>query len=132
MLTEANIFHPPFPQKADYSCIWQNLHGSSKGLALSSLISEYNKPILIIVPDQLSVTHLTEELHFFSGKEPLLFPDWETLPYDHFSPHQDIISERLSILYKIPLLQRETIITTISTLMHRLSPRNYFDAHTFL
>jgi transcription-repair coupling factor (superfamily II helicase) len=60
------------------------------------------------------------------------FPDWETLPYDNFSPHQDIISQRLATLYQLPMLQRGIVIVPVSTLMHRLPPRNYLEGNSLL
>ena len=130
----SDIFHPPLPKAAGEQSIWKNLHGASIGLALSSVIRENKRPILIIAPDSLYVSHLIEELEFFSSQTDklLYFPDWETLPYDHFSPHQDIISERLSALYRMPSMQDGAIVTTISTLMHRLPPRDYLDGYSFL
>ncbi len=59
---------------------------------------------------------------------PLLqLPDWETLPYDTFSPHQDIVSERLATLYRLPSLQRGILIVPVTTLMLRLLPRAYLE-----
>lgn len=116
--------------------VWGNLHGASISLALSTFIATHPNPLLIITPDTLTANHLLYELPFFldeQHKEWILeFPDWETLPYDQFSPHQDIISSRLSTLYKIPTLKQGIIIAPISTLMHRLTPRNYLDANIFL
>lgn len=128
------IFHIDLPEKSTETLLWKNLHGASIGLALSEAITESQRPVLIIAPDSLSVSRLLEELHFFSGKtdETLVFPDWETLPYDHFSPHQDIISERLTALSTIPSMQKGAVITTIATLMHRLAPNNYLESHSFL
>lgn len=133
-MQNADIFHPPMPAEPGEHSAWKNLHGASLGLTLSCVIAERKRPLLIIAPDSLYVSHLIDELHFFSGAvENLLeFPDWETLPYDHFSPHQDIISERLAALYRIPSLQSGAIITTISTLIHRLPPRDYLDRHSFM
>jgi transcription-repair coupling factor (superfamily II helicase) len=129
-----DIFHPILPNEKQPRMLWKNLHGASLGLALSRSIAESKRPLLIIAPDSLYASHLLEELPFFSGKdsELWLFPDWETLPYDHFSPHQDIISERLSALYRLPSLEQGVIITTMSTLMHRLAPRDYLEGHSFL
>lgn len=131
MLT--NIFHPPLPQ-ADDSLAWKNLHGASLSLALCNAMKEQKRPFLIIAPDNLAVSHLIEELHFFSdGQEDILhFPDWETLPYDHFSPHQDIISERLTVLHRLPLLKKGAVITTIATLMQRIAPPSFLTGHTFI
>ncbi len=112
---------------------WGNLHGASIGLALSAVITEQNLPVVIIAPDTLSATRLEYELRFFHQHENIIhFPDWETLPYDQFSPHQDIISERLAALAKIPDLKQGAIVTPITTLMQRLAPRDYLEGNTFL
>lgn len=133
-MQNANLFHPPLPNKPKDHFSWKNLYGASVGLALSSAIRETNRPILIVTPDTLTAARLQDELIFFKPdpNPVMLFPDWETLPYDHFSPHQDIISERLAALYAIPSMKTGAIITTISTLMQRLSPRGYLDSHSFI
>jgi transcription-repair coupling factor (superfamily II helicase) len=130
----ANLLHPPYPENANQRFYWGNLLGSSLGLALSSLITESKRPILIITPDTLTATRLESEIPFFqTSAYPIIhFPDWETLPYDHFSPHQDIISSRLAALSKIPDLAQGVIITPISTLMHRLAPKEYLAGNFFL
>src|SRR3990167_2980759 len=120
-MTLSNYLQPPLPQRTGDIIQWSNLPGASLGLALAMNI----KQALIVAPDMQTAARLTEELQFFCDdtKQPLLhFPDWETLPYDHFSPHQDIISERLATLYKILTLQQGLVVTTISTLMQRLPP----------
>ena len=133
-MKHTDIFNPPVPEAQGKSLVWKNLHGASIGLALSEAIRQEKRPMLIIASDSLAVSYLTEELSFFGGNSEkiLSFPDWETLPYDHFSPHQDIISDRLAALSQIPGLQAGAIITTVQTLMHRLPPRTYLDGHSFL
>ena len=70
---------------------------------------------------------LSAELRFFtSGALPLLrLPDWEVLPYDLFSPHPDIISERLQTLYELPHTRHGCLVVAADTLMQRLPPRQY-------
>ena len=133
-MQNVDIFHPPVPNAPGETTHWEKLYGASQGLALSAVLAKEQRPVFIIAPDNLYASHLIEELNFFCGNSVYLlsFPDWETLPYDHFSPHQDIISERLAALYRMPSLQHGAIITTISTLMHRLAPREYLDAYHFL
>lgn len=133
-MTTATIFHPPLPKAAGESIYWKDLYGASIGLALASAITESKQPLLIIAPDNLFVSHLLDELHFFAEANAniVTFPDWETLPYDHFSPHQDIISDRLDALWRIPNMQQGVIITTVATLMQRISPREYLDRHSFV
>ena len=76
--------------------IWAQLHGSSLALALAEYCQKTPGIKLLIAQDNLSANQLQTELEFFlnpqdSSQELLFFPDWETLPYDQFSPHQDII-----------------------------------------
>lgn len=75
---------------------------------------------------QVSQTTAEDEL------QVLTFPDWETLPYDIFSPHQDIISERLATLARLPTLTRGVLIVPVATLLHRLAPTHFLDGSCFL
>ncbi|SRR5579883_344019 len=128
-----NPLQPPMPQGSG-PCKWENLSGASASLSLSSLIAESNCPIFIITDDMMTATRLEYEIAFFQKNSvPIIpFPDWETLPYDHFSPHQDIISSRLSALFRIPSLKKGAVITPISNLMHRLPPREFLEGNIFL
>jgi len=112
---------------------WTQLPGASLSLALSRAILESQKTVVIITPDTLSANRLEYELKFFQQDIPVLhFPDWETLPYDYFSPHQDIISERLATLYQLGNPKPVAIIIPITTLMNRLCHRDYLDGQIFL
>lgn len=62
----------------------------------------------------------------------MFFPDWETLPYDQFSPHQDIISERLYTLSRIQQVTDAIVITAASTLMHRLCPPEFLNQYALM
>jgi len=80
---------------------WGKLYGSSTGLALAEAALRLDAPLLVVAQSARDAERLTAELRFYLGAEtlPVLsLPDWETLPYDLFSPHQDIISERLATL----------------------------------
>jgi transcription-repair coupling factor (superfamily II helicase) len=111
----------------------ETLPGCALSLALGEQANQHNAPIIIVTTDPFTAQRLTNEINFFkSAVLPLLsFPDWETLPYDSFSPHQEIISERLRTLTLLPTLNRGLLITTINTLMQRLMPRHFLDAHAF-
>ena len=114
---------------------WGGLTGSATSLAISNLAITTQRPLLVITPDAHAATQLQRELNFFTAHVdcPMMpFPDWETLPYDHFSPHQDIISERLFTLHRLPQLKQGIIIAALPTLMHRLPPKEYLSAHTFM
>jgi transcription-repair coupling factor (superfamily II helicase) len=132
-MSTANPLHPPFPEQPKQRFVWKNLQGSSLGLAISSVIADCKRPVVIITQDTLTASRLETELQFFEPNQPIMsFSDWETLPYDHFSPHQDIISNRLLTLYKIPSLKQGAVITTISTLLHRIAPQEFLEGHAFL
>ena len=80
---------------------YTNLIGSSDALALAQYAAQHS-PLVIIAANALEAQRLVEEIPFFGPTLRVhLLPDWETLPYDHFSPHQDLISERLATLHHI-------------------------------
>ena len=111
---------------------YNNLVGSSLGLAISSQLKS-DSFHLIITPDNLTSRQLRDELQFFCGNDSEIdrFPDWETLPYDNLSPHEDIISKRLELLYRLPQRQSGILIISIASLMHKLAPNNKMLAFCF-
>src|SRR5512143_2659490 len=115
---------------------WGRLQGSSFGLAISIAAQQHRGMILLVTADAPSASRLETELRFYLGGNesvPVLgFPDWETLPYDLFSPYQDIISERLATLYRLPSLERGILIVPVTTLMHRIAPRDYIGGNVLL
>ncbi|MCZ6829658.1 MAG: transcription-repair coupling factor [Gammaproteobacteria bacterium] len=103
------------------------LHGSAASRLLIEMAAA-DGVHLVITADSQAAGRLLRELAFYGREqdiELLGFPDWETLPYDNFSPHQDITSERLHTLYRLPRLQRGILVVPVSTLMHRLAPVEY-------
>ena len=103
------------------------------GAAESEAISELAKttPLILVITATTAAAHnLASELPFFlsDDREILLVPDWETLPYDNFSPHEDIVSDRLKALSRLPNLKSGVVIVSVTTLMHRLAPRHFIDA----
>ncbi|NJO15440.1 MAG: transcription-repair coupling factor [Thioploca sp.] len=136
MMTQHNNYlsalNPIFTYKPQQRQNWGNLQGSSIGLVISQIAQQ--APLMVITPDSLSAQHLVEDIQFYA--EPTLsllsFPDWETLPYDHFSPHQDIISARLTTLYHFPEMVTGVLVLPVTTLMHRLAPTNYVRANSLL
>lgn len=112
--------------------IWRNLQGAASALAIAELAEKTNDPIIVIAPDPQTANRLEREISvFLPEKMPISqFPDWETLPYDNFSPHQDIVSDRLSILSRLPTLKKEIIIAPVTTLLHYLPPPSYVALHS--
>lgn len=114
---------------------WENLIGSSSAVAIhkGALIAE--NPILLVVHDTPSAIRLEQELASLNTEDNLpifLFPDWETLPYDTFSPHQDIISQRLATLYQLSRMKTGIVIVPVSTLIQRLAPKQYLESNSFV
>ncbi len=105
---------------------WGNLPGAALSLAIAEAASNANRFTLLITSDSQSAERLQEELAFFAPDLPVLhFPDWETLPYDVFSPHQDIISQRIAALYQLPELTHGVLVVPITTALHRLAPKSF-------
>ena len=107
---------------------WGQLQGSSPALCIAQAQAQYNGPIVLITADTPSALKLEKELAFFMADDNVpitLFPDWETLPYDTFSPHQDIVSQRLETLFRFTQQVDGIFIVPINTLMQRLAPTDY-------
>lgn len=115
---------------------WHNLYGSSASIALYKGALTAEAPLLIITQDTPSALRLEQELlSLASDKSSLticLFPDWETLPYDTFSPHQDIISQRLATLYQLSRMPKGIVIVPVTTLVQKLAPKQYIEANSLM
>ncbi|MGZ5011428.1 MAG: transcription-repair coupling factor, partial [Methylobacter sp.] len=127
------IFSPQIPQQNDQTLIWTGLTGCGDSLALASAIKNEDRLFVIVTSDNQTALRLEHELSFFLQNEhPILhFPDWETLPYDVFSPLPEIISERLKTLALLPQVKRGALVVSVTTLMHRLAPREHVLANSF-
>ncbi|HHB92894.1 MAG TPA: transcription-repair coupling factor [Thioploca sp.] len=132
MTKYTNPLYPKLTSKPNHSQDWGRLYGSSSGLAISQVAQK--SPIVVITPESLTAQRLLEDIQFYAKAElPILnFPDWETLPYDIFSPHQDIISTRLTTLYHLPDIETGVLVLPISTLMYRVAPTDYVRTNSLL
>ena len=116
---------PPLPA-ASGKQHWGNLPGAALSLAIAEAASNAKRFTLLLTADSQSAERLQEELAFFAPGLPVLhFPDWETLPYDIFSPHQDIVSQRIAALYQLPELSHGVLVVPITTALHRLAPKRF-------
>nr|WP_086940373.1 transcription-repair coupling factor [Thaumasiovibrio occultus] len=108
--------------------------GQANDAALAIAIAEasHHTHSLVIVRDTQTALKLRDEIDAFSSVPVTLFPDWETLPYDNFSPHQDIISDRLSHLYHLPLKTSGITLVPVNTLLQRLTPRSFIHQHALM
>jgi transcription-repair coupling factor (superfamily II helicase) len=113
--------------------------GSADALLLSRLATREKaarRLTAIVTADATDAQRLIEEMAFFAPDlRCALFPDWETLPYDSFSPHQDLISERLATLWRIQQRDRDTgadvVIVPATTALYRLAPPSFLAGYTF-
>ncbi len=128
------LIDPPLPKK-DATITWRGLHGSAVGMALCEAASKYDGTLVVVIEDQRQLEMIEAEIGYFHGSQSeipiLVFPGWECLPYDVFSPHQDILSERLRLLGALPKLRRAILLIQTANLMQRLPPVDYVTGHTF-
>ncbi len=133
-MANSQILSPKIPQAKDQVFNWKGLAGCGDSLALASAIKNENRLFVIVTADNQTALRLEHELDFFlQGVHPILhFPDWETLPYDVFSPLPEIISERLKTLALLPQVKRGALVVSATTLMHFLAPREHVLANSFV
>jgi len=103
------------------------LYGCSRSLLLAEQVSAFPGLSVIVCSDMADAEQVEQEVGFFSHRIPEIyrFPDLETLPYDQFSPHQDIISERIKCLATISYARGGLLILPISTLMQKVTPPEF-------
>ena len=111
---------------------WGRLIGASTALAAAELATSVKRPVLLLADDPRHADQLEAEIRFFAGDGVAVvhFVEWETLPWDSFSPHQDIISQRLNVLAALPNLTQGIIIAAASVLQQRLPPVDYVAARS--
>ncbi|WP_042422445.1 transcription-repair coupling factor [Comamonas granuli] len=109
--------------------------GSSDALLLARLAGReksLGRTAAIVTADAADAQRLIDEMAFFAPDlRCALFPDWETLPYDQFSPHQDLISERLSTLWRISQGEADVVLVPATTALYRLAPPAFLAGYTF-
>jgi transcription-repair coupling factor (superfamily II helicase) len=114
---------------------WSRLYGDSVPLVLARAAAAGDGLLLIVTADSQDAERLQQQLQFFCSDRSLdilCFPDWETLPYDRFSPHQDIISQRLQTLHRLPSLHNGVLLVPVATLLQRLPPPDFLDQYSLI
>jgi transcription-repair coupling factor (superfamily II helicase) len=111
---------------------WGRLIGASSALAVAELAAGIDRPVLMLAEDPRHADQLEAEIRFFTGRDfPVEhFVEWETLPWDSFSPHQDIISQRLRVLAALSRMQKGIVVAAASVLQQRLPPTDYVAARS--
>lgn len=126
------FFQPDIPtQPSDHKILGNVLPGAD-ALAISEIAEQNQNLTVVVTPDTRSAVRLSRVLSELSSQNVCLFPDWETLPYDTFSPHQEIISSRLSALFHLQNAKKGIFLLPISTLMQRLCPPQYLQHNVLL
>ena len=109
--------------------------GAADALLLARFATERARAkalLAVICADPADATRLQDELAFFAPElRTAVFPDWETLPYDTFSPHQDLISERLATLWRVRQGEVDVVLLPATTALTRLAPPSFMAGYTF-
>jgi len=120
----ALIPHPPLPTTPKQRRYWTPPHGSARALLIAESARTHQGLLVAVTRDTQRAHALEAELKLFAGGLPVLhFPDWETLPYDAFSPHPEVVSQRIATLYQLPSVKRGVLVVPVATLMQRIAPR---------
>ena len=120
-------FTPLLP-RAGHARAWWRAPGTRSGLAwaVAQAARAHDAPILLVAADNQQAHQFESDLRTLLGSDTDLplqpFPDWEILPYDSFSPHPDIVSQRLATLHSLPTQRRGIVVVPVQTLLQRLAP----------
>jgi transcription-repair coupling factor (superfamily II helicase) len=130
-----DLFNPSLPAAGERA-LWTGLPGAAAALAIAQVAQQRPGLVAVICTGEQQAYRLEAEIRFFLGHRqaelPVLhLPETEVLPYDAFSPHQEILSDRLAALYRLPALQCGVLITTADALIQRLPPRAWLEGRTF-
>ena len=127
------LLRPTLPGSGASPLQWSALHEGARALALAEAVAVDSRPWICVAADARELERLALELRFFGGPELqiLTLPDWEILPYDQFSPHPDIVSQRLATLARLSEFRRGILLLTAESLLTRLPPVSYVSARSF-
>ncbi|MEM9303194.1 MAG: transcription-repair coupling factor [Pseudomonadota bacterium] len=125
MAKARSILNPELPRDGRV-VRWPSLPGSADRVAIAAMARKVPGPVLVICADSREAQRTEECLRGIAPDLPIVhFPEWETLPYDVFSPHADIVSDRVLALYEMNRLERGVLVVPIATAMQRLAPRAF-------
>ncbi len=122
-----SVLNPPKSQPTALET-WPQLSGLGLALAIQSYAKRAGGPVLVAVPDGYTARYLRDDLSALGEVNVELFPDWEVLPYDLYSPHPDLISRRLDVLKRLPEMTTGVVLAPLTSLIHRLPPTTWLAA----
>lgn len=130
-VNQADPLCPPLPHGVADEAYLYNLKGASLAMAVAAATVAHDGPVMLVTIDSQTAWQLEHALQFFlpKGVDVLHLEDWETLPYDVFSPHDDIVSQRLAVLNALPHLSNGVLVVPVQTLMQRMAPQHYIRGH---
>ncbi|MFB2649839.1 transcription-repair coupling factor [Shewanella mangrovisoli] len=134
-MTQISALTPPVVKNGTQMQTLSCLAGVGQAVTLASLVRQHKGTTLIMTSDTPTALSIELELNYLLAKSAIkvrLFPDRETLPYDSFSPHQDLISQRLETLSQITQAEHSVVIVPVTTLMMRLPPKSYLSSNVFV
>src|ERR1022692_2832583 len=123
---------PGLPTTESPRIKWGKLYGAATALILAEAAARAPGPLIVVTRNSRDAEQLCDEIAFFAGlgMPVRVFPDLETLPYDSFSAHPDITSARLATLAELPRARKGVWLVAVDTLLQRLAPRSYVEAHS--
>jgi transcription-repair coupling factor (superfamily II helicase) len=135
-MSDALNLAPPIPApRAGQRFTFSGLVGSADAALIAQTALRYRDQFAVMVifcAQAQEAQRLLEEIPAFAPQlKTRLLPDWEILPYDHFSPHQDLVSERLATLYELLNGSCDIVLVPVTTALQRLGPPNFLSGHTF-
>jgi transcription-repair coupling factor (superfamily II helicase) len=127
------VLSPALPEAPGQPLLWGELEGAGLALAIAEAAARHPAPTLVVLATSRAAEDLAAELAFFAPELPVLeLPDYETLPYDVFSPHPDITSKRLATLATLAGMKHGVVVAGLDALATRLPPPAYVAQHTLL
>ena len=116
---------------AGQKSIWSEMSLGSAPWQLATQLPN-KRPVMVLTEDVDQALRIQEALSFYQPElKTAFFPDWETLAYERFSPHQDLVSERLAVLWQLKNQQIDMVLLPVATAMQKLSPLAFIQGRTF-
>src|SRR5690625_2827881 len=106
--------------------------GSGDAWLLGHLALKSKQPLVVLCANPVDAHRLTDEIKLFAPNLNIsAFPDWETLAYDRFSPHEELISTRLKTLYALSQKKVDVLVVPVTTALYRIAPPSFLAAYRF-